>query len=65
MTIQVELLILGSFVHESIPDHGSFYLKLKGEIQYKENMRGEESAALYSGLFLIKHIKLLLRIGLE
>jgi hypothetical protein len=43
----------------------SFYLKFKGEILYKENMRGKANAALYPGLFLIKYIKLLLRIGLE
>jgi hypothetical protein len=38
-----------------------YNLKLRGKILYKENMWGEESGPLYSGLFLIKYIKLLLR----
>ncbi len=58
-------MILGSLMHESMLEQRSFHLKFKGEILYKENMRGKVNDTLYSGLFLIKYIKLLLRIGLE
>lgn len=65
LIIQVEWMILGSFVQDSAPELGSFHLKFTGEMLYKENMWGEVSGVLHPGLFLIKPIKLLLRIGLE
>ena len=61
LKVQIYSMILGILVHGSILEHRSFPLKLWGEILYKENMRGKENDTLYSGLFLIKYIKLLLR----
>jgi hypothetical protein len=61
LKVQIYSMILGIFVHGSLLEHRSFHLKFKGEVLYKENMKGKDNGVLHFALFLIKYIKFLLR----